>query len=317
MSFGLRPWAVKELRTIDVPMCPGITTEALRCGALTLKSVINPSVNPFTANLAALYAVCGVLGPSDAQKPFRLLVLMTWPSSLLSRSGMNARHPLYTPPQHTANVFSHSWRGSATKLPPPPIPALLNKRLIWSVSWTHPDSGGERQHLLLVGDVRDERGHPRARRALGQRERLRLVHVVHRHIAHGYVTALGGQLPDELTAHARSPSGDHPDLARKAFHYASFPRLDDCSRPIPDGSQTGAEPHGICDNWTRIQPNARTSATASGADDISGAREAGRKTVGTPLQRTAHRRIVGGCGALTDGEASAASPARLVTPVLA
>ena len=36
--------------------------------------VIRASVNPFTANFAVLYAVCGTPGPSDAQKPFTLLV---------------------------------------------------------------------------------------------------------------------------------------------------------------------------------------------------------------------------------------------------
>ena len=40
--------------TIDVPMWPGITTDAFRCGALMRKSVISASVKPFTANLAAL-----------------------------------------------------------------------------------------------------------------------------------------------------------------------------------------------------------------------------------------------------------------------
>ena len=42
----------------------------------------------------------------------------------------------YTPPQHTSKVFSHSSRADATRLPPPPIPALLNSRWTWSVSWS-------------------------------------------------------------------------------------------------------------------------------------------------------------------------------------
>ncbi len=45
---------LRELETIEVPIWPGITTEHLMCGALSLRSVISASVNPFTANLAAL-----------------------------------------------------------------------------------------------------------------------------------------------------------------------------------------------------------------------------------------------------------------------
>ncbi len=35
-------------------MWPGMTTDACRCGAFWRKSEINASVNPFTANFAAL-----------------------------------------------------------------------------------------------------------------------------------------------------------------------------------------------------------------------------------------------------------------------
>ena len=40
--------------TIEVPIWPGITTEHLMCGALRRRSLISASVNPFTANFAAL-----------------------------------------------------------------------------------------------------------------------------------------------------------------------------------------------------------------------------------------------------------------------
>ena len=43
-----------ELMAMEVPMWPGITTETLTWGALRAKSVISASLNPFTANLAAL-----------------------------------------------------------------------------------------------------------------------------------------------------------------------------------------------------------------------------------------------------------------------
>ena len=92
------------------------------------------SVKPFTANFAALYAVCGMPRPSEAQNPLTLLVLTTCPSLLASSIGMNARVHRYTPPQQMLNVVSQSERSSSTKLPPPPMPALLNSRLMWSVS---------------------------------------------------------------------------------------------------------------------------------------------------------------------------------------
>ena len=60
---------------IEVPICPGMTTEHLMCGACTCRSVISASVNPFTANFAAQYEVCEMRGPTDAQKPLTLLVL--------------------------------------------------------------------------------------------------------------------------------------------------------------------------------------------------------------------------------------------------
>jgi hypothetical protein len=76
---------------MSVPMCPGMTTEHLMCGALSARSVMSASVNPFTANFAARYAVCERPGPSDAQKPFTLLVLTMWPSSAFLSNGRKAR----------------------------------------------------------------------------------------------------------------------------------------------------------------------------------------------------------------------------------
>ena len=74
-------------------MWPGITTEHLTCGALTRRSVISASVNPFTANFAAEYAVCGRSGPMLAQNPLTLDVLMMWPSSAATSNGRKARVP--------------------------------------------------------------------------------------------------------------------------------------------------------------------------------------------------------------------------------
>ena len=78
---------------MPVPMWPGITTDARTCGALSRRSVISASVNPLTANFAALYAVCGRAGPSDAQKPFTLLVLTMCASSAAINIGRNVRQP--------------------------------------------------------------------------------------------------------------------------------------------------------------------------------------------------------------------------------
>ena len=77
--------------TMSVPTCPGITTATRTCGALLRRSSISASVKPFTANLAVLYAVFGMPGPSVAQKPFTLLVLTSTPSPLAMSSGRNAR----------------------------------------------------------------------------------------------------------------------------------------------------------------------------------------------------------------------------------
>ena len=79
---------------MSVPMWPGMTTAAFTCGAFTRKSVTSASVKPFTANFAALYAVCGMPGPRQAQNPFTLLVLTRYASSLAISSGTNAREQL-------------------------------------------------------------------------------------------------------------------------------------------------------------------------------------------------------------------------------
>ncbi|HXC12610.1 MAG TPA: hypothetical protein VNV39_07190 [Stellaceae bacterium] len=84
-------WILREFAVIEVPIWPGITTEHLTCGALILRSAISASVKPLTANFAALYAVCGMRGPTDAQKPLTLLVLTMWPSSAFSSIGRRAR----------------------------------------------------------------------------------------------------------------------------------------------------------------------------------------------------------------------------------
>ena len=60
---GSRPMMRAVLITIDVPMCPGITSDTFTCGAFRRQSLTSAPVKPFTANFAALYAVCAVCGP--------------------------------------------------------------------------------------------------------------------------------------------------------------------------------------------------------------------------------------------------------------
>ena len=67
VSVSSPNWILRELATIDVPMCPGMTTEHLMCGAFTRRSVISASVKPFTANFAAL--VGGVRHARPQAKP--------------------------------------------------------------------------------------------------------------------------------------------------------------------------------------------------------------------------------------------------------
>jgi hypothetical protein len=74
-----------------VPTWPGSTRAARTWGALVRRSSISASVNPRTANLAVLYAVCGTPGPSEAHNPFMLLVLTSTPSPLAISRGKNAR----------------------------------------------------------------------------------------------------------------------------------------------------------------------------------------------------------------------------------
>ncbi len=55
------------------------------------RSSISASEKPFTANFAVAYAVFGMPGPSDAQKPLTLLVLTSTPSPLAISNGRNVR----------------------------------------------------------------------------------------------------------------------------------------------------------------------------------------------------------------------------------
>src|SRR5262249_57613155 len=91
ICLGAGGRVLAELITIEVPMWPGITTDTLMCGAFSLKSLISASLKPFTANFAALYAVCADCGPSDAQKPLTELVLHRCASVLRMSNGRNAR----------------------------------------------------------------------------------------------------------------------------------------------------------------------------------------------------------------------------------
>jgi len=63
---------LRVLAAIEVPIWPGITTEHLTCGALSRRSLIKASVNPFTAEQnpsATRAAVKSQLAVSKAKKP--------------------------------------------------------------------------------------------------------------------------------------------------------------------------------------------------------------------------------------------------------
>ena len=110
-------------------------------------------------------------GPSEAQKPFTLLVLIRWPSGAAINIGTNAREHKYTPFQHTLNVFSHSSRSSRRKLPAAPIPALLNRRWMWSVRCSRATASrnastcGSSETSASVAVTRVPRGAPRSHSA--------------------------------------------------------------------------------------------------------------------------------------------------------
>ena len=65
-------------------------------------------------------------------------------------SGTNARLQLYTPPQQMPNVRSHSERSPVTKLPPPPMPALLNTQVDVVGLVLRDDFVAELHHLVFL-----------------------------------------------------------------------------------------------------------------------------------------------------------------------
>src|SRR5258706_3369646 len=57
-----------------------------------------------------------------------------WPSPAFISIGRKVRTPRKPPPQQILKVFSHCSLVLVNRLPPPPMPALLNKRWILSVA---------------------------------------------------------------------------------------------------------------------------------------------------------------------------------------
>ena len=114
------------------------------------------------------------------------------------------------------------------KLPPPPMPALLNSRLMWSVSCCARTSSRKRSTCASSDtshDVGRDRESPggasfAARGAVS-------ASVVGVHVARRDGASLGRQLHDELAPHARAAAGDDRDLAVERVH--DIPLL---SRPL-------------------------------------------------------------------------------------
>ena len=80
------------------------------------------------------------------------------------------------------------------------------------------DGIAEGEHRRLVGHVAHVRRDDGAGRGDLEREALRLVHLLDRHVAHRDVAALRGELENELAAHPTRTAGDDRDLALEALH---------------------------------------------------------------------------------------------------
>jgi len=80
------------------------------------------------------------------------------------------------------------------------------------------DLGSEGQHLVGVADVGLVGGDPGAGRCALLGEQPALGHRLGRHVAHGDVAALGGELAGQLASHAGAAAGDGGDASLEALH---------------------------------------------------------------------------------------------------
>ena len=159
------------------------------------------------------------------------------------------------------NVLSHCSRVLVNRLPPPPMPALLNSRWILSVACCSTISSRKRSSWSSIGDVGDMGGDAQALRQpfdLAKPPGFR--HRIGGDIAHRDIAALGDQLAREFAAHARAASGDDGDLSGKILHGGSltFP-LQYCEILVG----AGFEPPTLADPGSSVSRLFRLSAQAT------------------------------------------------------
>ena len=102
-------------------MQPGCTQVTFTGWPATAISWRSASVNPRTANFAALYGAW----PGIANSPNMLEMLTTWPSPEAIRCGRNAFVPLTTPQKSTSMTRSMSLNAVTSMSPMNAMPALL------------------------------------------------------------------------------------------------------------------------------------------------------------------------------------------------
>ena len=116
-------------------------------------------------------------------------------------------------------VRSHCSRVLVNRLPPPPMPALLNKQMDLVGRLLLDQLIAKTLEMSLDRDVGDMRGDAKALRQLFRlAQPLGLGHRLQGNVAHRDIAAFGHELAREFAAHARAASGDHGKLSGKVLH---------------------------------------------------------------------------------------------------
>ena len=110
--------ALRAMLVLIPPGCTQVTRTACPASSISWRRL---SVNPRTANLAALYA----LWPGTASSPNRLEMFTTWPSPDAIRCGRKAFVPFTTPQKSMSTTRSMSSNELSSTSPAKATPALL------------------------------------------------------------------------------------------------------------------------------------------------------------------------------------------------